>query len=75
LLEEGNKADVYRGRGLSCDGEEVYQKTKRAKWLAQLTESGVRRRAESLYQELESLEPLVASTRKQLLAEVESRRQ
>lgn len=60
---------IYRGRGISCNGEEVYQKTKRAKWLAQLTESGVRRRAESLYQELESLEPLVASARKQLLAE------
>jgi len=57
------------GRGINCDGDEVYQKRKRVKWLAQLTESGVRRRAESLYQQLESLDLIVAGARKQLLAE------
>jgi transposase len=60
---------IYRGRGISCEGDEVYHKVKRAKWLAQLTESGVRRRAESLYQELESLNLLVVIARKQMLAE------
>src|SRR5258708_18712654 len=60
---------IYRGRGISCEGDEVYHKLKRAKWLAQLTESGVRQRAESLYRELESLDSLVKEARKQLLAE------
>lgn len=60
---------IYRSRGIRCDGDEVYQKRKRAKWLAQLTESGVRRRAESLYQQLASLDLLVADARKQLLTE------
>jgi transposase len=60
---------IYRGRGISCEGDEVYHKKKRAKWLVQLNESGLRQRAESLYQELESLDLIVASARKQLLAE------
>jgi transposase len=60
---------IYRGRGISCEGEEVYQRKHRARWLAELTEGGVRRRAESLYQELESLEPLVTAAQKQMLAE------
>ena len=55
---------IYRGRGISCDGAEVYQRKHRARWLAQLTESGVRRRAESLYQQLESLEPSVTAAQK-----------
>ena len=61
---------IYRGRGINCEGEAVYQRARRSKWLGQLTESGVRRRAESLYQELESLEQLVTSARKQLLAAI-----
>lgn len=60
---------IYRGRGISCEGEEVYQRGKRSKWLAQLRESGVHRRAESLYQQLESLEPLVTTARNQMLRE------
>jgi hypothetical protein len=60
---------LYRGRGISCEGEAVYQRQQRRRWLGQLTESGVRQRAESLYQQLESLELLVTAARKQLLRE------
>src|SRR5260370_32724726 len=38
---------IYRGRGISCEGGEVYHKLKRAKWLGQLTERGVRHKAAS----------------------------
>jgi transposase len=60
---------IYRGRGISCEGEAVYQRQQRGRWLKELTESGVRQRAESLYQQLESLEGLVLAARKQLLRE------
>lgn len=59
---------IYRGRGISCEGDEVYQKRKRSTWLSKLNE-GVQQRAESLYQELDSLDLIVAGARKQLLAE------
>jgi transposase len=41
----------------------------RAEWLKQLPETGVRRRAERLYQQLEVLQPLRHEVRRDLLAE------
>ncbi len=60
---------IYRGRGISYERDEVYKQVKRDQWLAQLSERGVRRRAESLYQALESLDALVTEARQQMLAE------
>lgn len=60
---------IYRGRGISCAGEEVYQQKKREQWLAKLAERGVRVRAESLYRELQSLDTMVREAQKQMLAE------
>jgi transposase len=59
---------IYRGRGIKCEGEQVYNPEKRAPWLAQLAEPGVRQRASSLYSQLESLNIQVAAAQRQMLA-------
>src|SRR5213075_2877283 len=50
-------------------GTSVYTRRHRAEWLAKLVEPGVRIRAEHLYQQLDSLEPLRLEVRRQLLLE------
>lgn len=60
---------IYRGRGISCDGEQVYHPQKRAQWLGQLRERGVAQRAASLYKQLESLNTQVTEVQRQMLAE------
>ena len=49
---------VYRSWAIPCAGTSVYSRRHRAEWLAQLVEPGVRKRAEHLYQQLDSLEPV-----------------
>ena len=49
---------VYRSWAIACAGTSVYSRRHRAEWLAQLVEPGVRIRAEHLYQQLDSLEPV-----------------
>src|SRR5262249_34460017 len=49
---------VFRSWAIPCAGTSVYSRRHRAQWLAQLGEPGVRIRAEHLYQELDSLQPL-----------------
>src|SRR5262244_4626282 len=60
---------VYRSWGIACAGTSVYARRHRAEWLAQLVEPGVRIRAEHLYQQLDSLQPLRLEARRQLLRE------
>jgi Transposase and inactivated derivatives len=60
---------IYRGRGIGCEGEEVYNPGKQSQWLKPLAERGVRQRAASLYCQLESLNALVTEAQRQLLAE------
>ena len=60
---------IYRGRGIECPGDEVYNPSKQAPWLKQLAERGVRQRATSLYSQLESLNAMVAEAQRQMLAE------
>ena len=60
---------IYRGRGIGCEGDEVYNPGKQAGWLMQLAERGVRQRATSLYRQLESLNAMVADAHRQMLAE------
>jgi len=50
-------------------GTSVYTPRHRAQWLAKLVEPGVRTRAEHLYQQLDSLEPLRQAARRELLLE------
>jgi transposase len=60
---------IYRGRGIACEGQRVYNLKQRERWLGRLSEAGVRYRAENLYTQLESLNEQVVRTTQQLLAE------
>jgi len=60
---------VYRSWAIPCAGTSVYSRRHRAEWLAQLVEPGVRIRAEHLYQQLDSLQPVRQAARRELLRE------
>jgi hypothetical protein len=60
---------VYRSWAIPCAGTSVYTARHRSEWLAKLVEPGVRIRAEHLYQQLDSLQPVRLEARRQLLLE------
>jgi len=60
---------LYRSWAIPCAGQKVYAQRHRAEWLENLTQPGVRRRAERLYQQLDHLRPLRQEARQELLAE------
>jgi len=60
---------VYRSWAIPCAGKQVYALRYRAQWLGKITETGVRRRAEFYYQQLDALRSLRQQVRRELLAE------
>jgi len=60
---------IYRGWGIACAGQQVYAPRYREEWLAEITEAGVRRRAEIYYQQFDVLAALRQEARRELLAE------
>jgi transposase len=60
---------LYRSCAIPCTGKQVYALGHRAEWLAKITESGVRRRAEFYYQQLDALRSVRQEVRRELLAE------
>src|SRR5436190_5905462 len=60
---------LYRGWGIPCAGTQVYAPRYREEWLSKMPQTGGRRRAELLYQQLEGLQALGRSLRPELLAE------
>jgi transposase len=60
---------LYRSWGIACTGQQVYAPRHRQQWLAQITEAGVRRRAELYYQQLDALQTLRQQVRSDLLGE------
>jgi transposase len=60
---------IYRSWAIPCNGKQVYSSHHRAEWLGKINESGVRRRAEFYYQQLDALRPLRQEVRRELLAE------
>jgi transposase len=60
---------IYRSWAIPCAGEQVYAPRHRDEWLAKISESGVRRRAELYYGQLDALRPLYQQARRELLAE------
>ena len=60
---------LYRSWGIPCGGTRVYAPRHRAEWLAKIVEPGVRVRAEHLYQQLDSRQPLRLQARRELLRE------
>jgi transposase len=60
---------LYRSWAIPCAGEKVYSPRHRSVWLEKLSEAGVRRRAEQLYQQLDILLQIRREARRELLAE------
>ena len=60
---------LYRGWGIPCKGIQVYGRRHRQQWLEKLRETGVRRRAELFYQQLDALQDLRHTARGELLVE------
>lgn len=60
---------IFRGRGISYEGGEIYDSTQQETWLGKLSEPGVRERARQLYEQLEQLEGWVATARLHMLRE------
>jgi transposase len=60
---------LYRSWAIPCAGDKVYATRHRSAWLEKLSEAGVRRRAEQLYQQLDALRRIRQEVRRELLAE------
>ena len=60
---------LYRSWAIPCAGQKVYSPRRRNAWLDKLSEAGVRRRAEQLYQQLDALAQIRRETRRELLVE------
>src|ERR1700683_567444 len=60
---------LYRSWGICCAGQQVYAPRHRSEWLNKIGETGVRRRAEFFYQQLDALRALRQEVRRDLLAE------
>src|SRR2546427_192148 len=60
---------LYRSWGIPCSGTGVYALRYRGEWLSKIAETGVRRRAELFYQQLDALQGLRREARRELLAE------
>ncbi len=60
---------LYRSWAIPCGGAKVYSVRHRNAWLEQLSQAGVRRRAEWLYQQLDILLDLRREARRELLTE------
>jgi transposase len=60
---------LYRSWAIPCAGEKVYSPRHRNAWLEKLSEAGVRRRAEQLYQQLDMLLQIRKEARRELLTE------
>ena len=60
---------LYRSGAIPCAGQRVYAPRDRGNWLAKISEAGVHRRAEILYQQLDALQALRQQVRRDLLVE------
>ena len=60
---------LYRSQAIACAGQKCLGKRHRAEWQARLSESGQRRRAEWLYQELDGMQSLRREARLAVVAE------
>lgn len=65
----GRLKAIYRGQAIACAGKKLYSARHRQVWLEKLTEPGLRRRAELLYQELDGLQPLRRQARQEVILE------
>ena len=54
----GRLKALYRSQAIPCAGKQLYGQRHRREWLAQLTQTGMHRRSELLYQQLDALQSL-----------------
>ena len=62
---------LYRARGIKTAGQQLYQPARRPQWLAQLTEPGVRFRAETLFTQLHTVQELRPTVKRAMVAEAQ----
>jgi hypothetical protein len=65
----GRLKALYRSQAITCAGPKVFGSRQREEWLAQLSDSGLQRRARRLYQELDLLQSLRREARQDLILE------
>lgn len=65
---------IYRARGISCSGTSVYRSCHREQWVSELEEAGVRKGAEYLYRELDTLSQLRRESRRDMVREAHRHR-
>ncbi len=58
---------VYRGRGISCSGDAIYNPKHREEWIAYLDHEGLRYRVSTLFKELDGISKLRTSAEKKAL--------
>lgn len=59
---------IYRGRGIHCDGHNIYKPDQRQLWLDKLPEEGARFRSRMLFEQLEKLSQLRQAAKQEFLA-------
>jgi transposase len=65
----GRLKALYRSQAIACAGEKPYSPRHRDEYLEQLSETGLQRRAQRLYQELDLLQQLRREARRDLILE------
>src|SRR5271165_5831340 len=71
----GRVKALYRSQAIACAGSKVFGARHREEWLAQLSDSGLQRRARRLYQELDVLQQLRREARQDLIQECRKHRE
>jgi transposase len=66
---KGRIKALYRGQAIASAGKKPFGRRHRGEWLAQLTQAGMHRRAELLYEELDALLSLRREARRELIVE------
>jgi transposase len=66
---KGRIKALYRSQAISSAGKKAYGRRHRGEWLVQLTQAGMHRRAELLYEELDALLSLRREARRELMVE------
>jgi transposase len=66
---KGRIKALYRSQAIASAGKKAYGRRHRGEWLVQLTQAGMHRRAELLYEELDALLSLRREARRELIVE------
>src|SRR5213078_60679 len=65
----GRVKALYRSQAIACAGKKPYGRRHRREWLSKLSEAGLHRRAERLYEELDALQGLRRAAKRELVLE------